>query len=125
MIEFDLDQDEGILTIRPDGPLSSSDFKALSKAVDSYVVANGALTGVMIVAESFPGWEDLAGLLSHLRFVRDSHQDVSRVAAVTDSKALSILPRIIDHFVSAKVRHFGFQDQAAALTWLRSELTAG
>ncbi len=123
MIDYQLDYAEGILQIRPHGRLRESDFAMLGEAVDAYIVEHGALTGILIRIENFPRWQDLGALLSHLRFIRDAQQHVSRVAAVTDLAALAIVPGIMDHFVSAEVRRFGSTDEAAALAWLRSELT--
>jgi hypothetical protein len=102
--------------------LESDDFAELGRVVDAYISKAGALTGVMIYAESFPGWEDFGALISHFKFVKNNQGDVGKVAAVTDSQFLSIMPRIIDHFTSADVRHFDFADREAALEWLRSDL---
>jgi hypothetical protein len=115
-------RDEGILTLTPIGRLESDDFATLSRVVDAYVSEEGALTGVMIYAESFPGWEDFGALISHFKFVKNNQGDIGKVAAVTDSQFLSIMPKIIDHFVSADVRHFDYEDREAALEWLRSDL---
>ncbi len=122
MISHELLGDEGILILTPVGPLESDDFAALARVVDAYISKEGALTGVMIYAESFPGWEDFGALISHFRFVKNNVGDIGKVAAVTDSQFLSIMPKIIDHFVSADVRHFDFKDRDAALEWLRSDL---
>ena len=118
MLDFEVLEDSGVLIIRPEGPLEQSDFERLGEAVDEYIVAEGALNGVMIDVESFPGWEDFAALISHVRFVRDNNADIDRVAAVTDSKFLTIMPKIVDRFVSAEVRHFDYADREAALAWL-------
>lgn len=123
MIDYELNAADGILTITPKARLSTADFDALSAAVDEYIVEHGALTGIMICIESFPGWEDFGALISHLKFVRSAQQDVNRVAAVTDSAALSLVPKIGNHFVSAEVRHFDSKQQDDALAWLRSELS--
>jgi len=122
VISYELRRQEGILIIRPEGPLTSDDFEALGREVDEYIAHEGALTGLMVCAESFPGWKDFAGLVSHLKFVRNNHQDIDKVAAVTDNKALSIVPQIIDLFISAQVLHFAYHDRDAALAWLQSEL---
>ena len=122
MVSYELIRDKGILVIMPEGPLQSDDFEALGKAVDDYIVSEGALTGVMISAERFPGWEDLSGFLSHMRFVKENNRDIDKVAAVTDSAFLSIMPRVVDYFVSADVRHFAYSDREAAMDWLSSGL---
>ena len=107
-----------ILGITPEGRLEAEDFARLAQEVDPYLEEHGQLKGLMIETESFPGWQDFAALLSHLRFVRAHHEKVRRVAAVTDSRFLSILPQVASHFVKAEVRHFPYQDRQIALDWL-------
>lgn len=119
MISYELLRDEGILIVSPHGRLESADFTRLAQEVDPYIQEKGKLAGLMICAESFPGWEDLGALISHLKFVKDHHRHITKVAAVTDSAFLSIMPRVVDHFVSAEVRHFDYRDEEAALAWLR------
>lgn len=123
MISHELRREEGILIFTPQGPLKSQDFETLADIVDDYISAEGALTGVMIYVESFPGWEDFGALISHFKFVKNNHGDIEKIAAVTDTQILSVMPKIIDHFVSADVRHFDYEDQEAALEWLRSDLS--
>lgn len=119
MLIHELLKDEGILIIRPQAALEAADFEALAKEVDPYIEAHGKLQGLVIEAESFPGWSDFAALLSHFRFVRDHHRFISRVAAVSDSPLLSVGPRIASHFISAELRHFEFSAREQALAWVR------
>ena len=44
----------------PEGPLESADFQRLAEEVDPYIKEKGKLHGLMIYAEWFPGWKDLA-----------------------------------------------------------------
>ena len=74
----------------------------------------------MIYAESFPGWENFGALVSHLKFVADHHKHIDRIAAVTNSSFLRIMPRIADYFVPAKVKHFDFEEKHQALDWLET-----
>lgn len=122
MVSYELIRDKGILVIMPEGPLRTEDFEALGQAVDDYIVSEGALNGVMISAEKFPGWEDFSGFLSHVRFVKDNNRDIDKVAAVTDSAFLSIMPRVVAYFVTADVRHFAYGQREEAMAWLSSEL---
>ena len=73
----------------------------------------------MIDAESFPGWRDFAALLAHMKFVKDHHRNIEKIAAVSDSSFLAIAPKIASHFVRADVRHFRHSQREEALTWLR------
>lgn len=118
MLKYELLRAEGVLIVTPEGPLKSADFEQMAAVVDPYIEEKGKLQGLMIYAESFPGWADFAALLSHLRFVRDHHRRIERIAAVGDSAVLSIFPRIASHFVSAKVQHFVFAERDAALRWV-------
>ena len=119
MLTHELLKDAGILIVKPQGALEAGDFEALAKEVDPYIEAHGTLRGLVIEAESFPGWSDFAALLSHFRFVRDHHRSIARVAAVSDSPLLTVGPRIASHFVAAEVRHFNFADREQALAWVR------
>jgi hypothetical protein len=74
----------------------------------------------MIVAERFPGWESFAALVTHIRFVRHHESRIRRIAVVTDSPLLELLPALAQHFVSADVRRFSFDQRAAAFDWLSS-----
>src|SRR5512134_804984 len=119
MLTHELLKDEGILILRPQAALEAADFEALVKEVDPYIEAHGRLRGLLIEAESFPGWQDFAALLSHFRFIRDHHRFIARVAAVSDSPLLSFGPHIASHFVAAEVRHFNIADREQALDWVR------
>lgn len=119
MLVHELLPDEGILLVRPQGPIQAGDFESVAKVVDPYIEQNGKLRGVMVEARSFPGWDNFAALLSHLCFVRDHHRFIAKVAAVSDSAILSIAPQIAKHFVEAEFRHFNADDREAALAWLR------
>lgn len=121
MIKFELMRDQGILILSPDGPLEKADFDRLAGEVDPFIAANGKLNGVMLVAKAFPGWENLGAFVSHLKFVKDHHEKVERVAAVTDSGFIKVMPHIAQHFVAAEVRQFPFDQRAEALAWLETK----
>ena len=119
MLNYNLRKDEGIIILTPTGALEASDFEAVARAIDPYIEARGDLRGVMIDAEAFPGWNDFGAFISHMRFIRDHHRHIRKVAAVSDSAFLTIAPRIATHFVNAEVRHFERADRETALAWLR------
>ena len=119
MIDAKLMRNEGILVVSPQDRLQRNDFERLRLLVDPYIEEHGNLKGLLIDAEVFPGWEDFSGLLSHLRFARNYHEKIERVAAVTDNGFLAILPRVADHFAGAKVRHFAYHERDRALAWLQ------
>jgi hypothetical protein len=118
VIQHDLDEANGILMLEPEGHLSAADFAELTRVVDQYLYAHGRLNGLLIEAASFPGWEDFTALVSHLRFIRDHHRKIRRIAVVTDSKVLTLGPKLASHFVSAEVQTFPGAQRAVALQWL-------
>ena len=119
MLAHELLRKEGILLLRPQGPIQAGDFEVIAKVVDPYIEQTSGLNGVMIEAPSFPGWDSFAALMSHLRFVRDHHRFIAKIAAVSDNAVLSIAPHIAKHFVKAEFRHFNANERQAALAWLR------
>lgn len=119
MLKHELRKDEGILIVRPEQPLSSDDFEFIAVDVDAHIAAHGALNGLMIHARRFPGWEDLWAVISHLKFVREHHRNIRRVAVVSDSAILQFAPKIAAHFVSAEISQFPFDAEEEALAWLR------
>lgn len=121
MLEINLDKDAGIVTIIPSASLSKADFSILASKVDPYIEEAGKLNGLLIQVESFPGWEDFAALISHLKFVREHHKKIDKVATVSDSGIVSIMPKIVDHFVGAKVKYFPYKNLDEAISWVSSQ----
>jgi hypothetical protein len=120
-LEFRLQRDTGILVLKPHGELQAADFARVAAEVDPYLAAQGHLAGVIVVAETFPGWDNFAAMASHFRFVREHVRKVRRVALVTSSRFLAALPHLAALFVSAEVRHFPMTEQASALAWVSGE----
>ncbi len=118
MIDFTLDPQTAVLTIRPQSALEKSDFTALAEAVDPQIDEHGDLAGLIIDAAHFPGWDGFGALVTHLRFVRDHHQHVKKIAVVTDSHLGDAAERIASHFVAADIKHFPAGDIDAAKAWI-------
>jgi hypothetical protein len=118
MLSHELLRDKGILLVRPQGLIQAGDFETIARLVDPYIEQTGGLRGIMVEASSFPGWDSFGALISHLKFVRNHHQLVAKIAAVSDSAVLTLAPQIAKHFVKAEFRHFNANDSEAALAWL-------
>jgi hypothetical protein len=118
MLAHQLSRDTGVLTLAPSGPLTAADFASVAAEVDPWIAAHGDLRGVLIHAKAFPGWQDFAGFLGHLGFVRDHVHKIRRVAIASDSTFLTLAPQVAKHFVHAEVRHFGYAECDAAAEWL-------
>ena len=119
MLNHELRQDDGVLVLHPEGPLEAADFTTLASHVDAYLERHGTLRGVLIRAKSFPGWKDFGALLAHLKFVREHHQRIEKIAVVADGAFANIMPNIASHFVHAQVQHFDLTREDAAWDWLR------
>jgi tRNA U38,U39,U40 pseudouridine synthase TruA len=117
-LSFELIEDEGVLILQPKGELEAADFERLSTEVDAYIDKAGELNGLMIVAEHFPGWDDFSALSAHVRFVKDHHRKIRRVAVVTNDRLVSAMPRIASRFVDAKIRAFQMTERDEALLWV-------
>jgi len=107
----------GVLIVEPRGRLRREDFDALASIVDPWIEAHGELRGLVVHAREFPGWENLGAAIRHLRFVRDHHRRVRRVAFCAGGALAAVLPRLAEHFVTAEVRHFDPADLDRAVAW--------
>jgi hypothetical protein len=123
VIEVELDETDGVAVVRPETMrgLSESDFTHLTNHIDHYLEEHDALQGLVIVAKSFPGWEDFKAFTSHLTFIKDHHRAIRKIALVSDDFLLSTAPYLADHFVKAKIRHFPSANVEAAKAWAALE----
>jgi stage II sporulation SpoAA-like protein len=120
MIHFELLREQSILVITPGGPLEKTDFERLAREIDPLIASKGRLAGIMVRAKSFPSWSSFDAFISHLKFIAAHHRQIERIAVVTDSGLLKIMPRVAELFVQPKVRHFGFEEKDRALAWLET-----
>ena len=74
----------------------------------------------MIYTKSFPGWRSFGAFVSHLKFVVDHHRQIERIAAVTQSQFLKIMPHIANQLVHPEIKHFDFGEREQALAWLET-----
>ena|SRR5689334_5670831 len=120
MIESSLDTARSILYLRPKSALKEEDFIELGKTVDPYIQSNGDLAGIIVEAAGFPGWDSLGAMAAHLRFVRDHHKRIRKIAVVTDASLGSLAEKLGAHFVSATIKHFPAGSIPAAQQWIMS-----
>lgn len=118
MLNIELDETAGIAIVRPEGALSVNDFDAITQKIDPYLDMHGELAGLIISTESFPGWESFASFIKHVKFVKGHHKKLSHVALVTDSEMGNLAENIASHFVSAKIKHFPFEQIDEAKEWI-------
>jgi hypothetical protein len=118
MIEANLDTANGVLYVRPKGKLEEADFARLAKTADPFIESSGGLRGLVIEAQAFPGWDSFGALLAHLRFIRDHHKHIRKLAVVTDSPMGEVAEKLASHFVAAQIRHFASGEMDAARKWI-------
>jgi hypothetical protein len=54
-----------------------------------------------------------------MKFVKEHHKKVSRIAFVTNSPIGSIAEKIANHFVNAEIKNFPFGDLEASKKWIQ------
>ena len=125
MLEHRLDTTRSILFLRPRSALERADFEALAIEVDPYIESRGGLTGIVLEAEGFPGWESLGAMAAHFRFVRDHHRHIRRIAVVTDSAMGNVAEKLASHFVAAEIKRFPEGQTKAAEDWVTGAQSEG
>ena len=120
MISVDTVRDKKILLITPQGPLTRADFQTIANEFERAVASTGKLTGLLIKTRSFPGWETFEAITAHLKFIAAHHRSIERVAVVTESRFLRVIPRLARYFVHPTIRVFAFEETEKALGWLEN-----
>ena len=118
MLNVNLDEKLGIVTLEPDTKLSKDDFIGAAKIVDPYIEKFGKLNGLIIHVKSFPGWDSFGALIKHLKFVKEHHKKVACIAFVTDSPIGGFAEHVASHFISAEIKHFSFEHLDDARMWI-------
>ena len=121
-IDQKLDKQAGVVQIEISAPIASINMEALAHTVDSFIEDNGNLKGLVIHSKHFPGWEDLGSMLRHIKFVKNHHEKVDRVALVVDSALMDVAQAIGKHFLKAEVRHFHYDQLDEANKWVREKV---
>jgi stage II sporulation SpoAA-like protein len=123
MLSVEIDEINGVAILEPDGPLSKNDFVVAAKVIDAYIEKTDQLKGLIIHTESFPGWGSFAALSSHLKFVKEHHKKISRVAFSTDSVVGNFAEVVASHFVNAEIKLFSYQELEQAKSWVVGDVT--
>ncbi len=118
MIDYNLDSSTGILHLQPRSALEQADFERLAKEVDPFIAEKGDLAGLIVETPEFPGWSSFGAFAAHLRFVKDHHRHVRKIALVTDSPLGDVAEHLVSHFVSAEIRQFPASDLESARNWI-------
>jgi len=109
--------ESGVIVVEVRQALRAQDFDSLAFTADAWIEAHGDLQGLVIHTREFPGWENLASFLRHMRFIHDHHRKVKRIALAADTKLASLAPRIGELLIQAEVKSFGYDELDAAIEW--------
>lgn len=77
MLNVQLDEANGIVTLVPEGPLEKGDFESAARQIDPLIEKPGTLNGLIVHVEHFPGWDSFGALVSHLTFVKGHHRTIA------------------------------------------------
>jgi hypothetical protein len=117
MIEFHPSLEEGWGEALIHGKIEEGDFEKFGPVADDMIADQGALSGLVLNATEFTGWENLHALLNHLKFVKNHHRFIKRVALVGNRQWQEAAPKLVGVFVKAEIRFFAEEDSEAARRW--------
>jgi hypothetical protein len=112
--------ENGILVLKPQGPLRREDFDHLAATVDPWLEVHHQLRGLVICFKHFPGWEDFGSFIEHFQFVKSHHRKVRKIALVVDGEIADLLSKFASHFVESEIKHFPFPQLEKAKEWAGS-----
>ena len=118
MLSVKIDKQNRIAVFEPQGALSQEDFESASTIIDPYIAKHGKLEGLIVHTKSFPGWDSFGTLIFHLRFAKDHHKKITRLAIATDSQIGNFAKMIGSHFVSAEIMNFSYEELEQAKKWV-------
>lgn len=108
---------ENVLTVQINQSLSKDMISKLRGEIDEFINQHDHVPNLVISCKTAPRWNSLGAFADHLDVVHDHHKLIKKVALVSDSAVFSILQKLVDHFVGAKLRHFKEEDLAKAVEW--------
>jgi hypothetical protein len=119
MLNHELRRDDGVLVLKPEGPLAAADIKTSASHFDANPEQRGTLRGLLIYEKALRACNDLGALLARLQFIKQHHRQIEKVAVVADGGFATVIPFIASHFIQAHVKHFDqTHDENAAWDWL-------
>ena len=97
--------------------LYADDFQQIAPKVDSFISQLGKIR-LLIDVSNFNGWSNAAALLSHIRFVKDHHQKVERIAVVGARNWQHWVIGVVRMILHPEVRAYDRSQQSEALRWI-------
>jgi len=122
VIEKLIESEGRIVGFRAVGKITKEDYRRLSEEVAAVVDREGAL-GLLIDLERFEG-ESPRAWAADLKFGKDFHREIARMAIVGDRSWERLLAAAADPFYARESRYFHTADREAAWAWLREGVGA-
>ena len=110
-------KDENVLIVQINQSLSRDMIAMLRGEIDGFINEHDYVPNLVISSRTAPHWDSLRAFADHLDMVHDHHKLIKKVALVSDSAVFSVLPKLVDYFVGAKLRHFKEDDFTKAVAW--------
>jgi hypothetical protein len=121
MIGFDIQDNGHIIRAVPHGKITETDIAdRIGPQVDELLRRKGRLNGVLVDARDFEGWADFAAFAAHVKFIRDHHEMVDRIAIVNSGENRDFLTRLFDMVPDISFRFFSEKEENKARRWLES-----
>jgi hypothetical protein len=109
--------EQGVVVVDIDQPLRREDIDAIATQVDRWLADHADLPGLVLHARGLPGWENISGLLRHLRFVAGHQGRIERLALVVDAPGLDVAARVAGTVLHPDIRHFPAAAMDGAISW--------
>ena len=123
MLNITTDINDALAILEPKGKLSEDDFIVARQYIDPLIEKVGSLKGIIIYTEEFPYWDSFGAFVKHLKFIKEHHKKVQKVAFVTNSSVIDFIEPLSKHFVQSEIRHFKFNELDQAKLWMKEEST--
>ncbi|MGJ0486279.1 MAG: STAS/SEC14 domain-containing protein [Methylomicrobium sp.] len=120
MLKVHVDPSTQTVLLEPEGPLSPQEFEYLAQRVDPLIKESGDLNGVLVHARQFPGWDSWAAFMAHLRFIKQHHRQVKKVALSTNSPWGRWAAQLASHWLAPQIKIFPYEELAQAQRWIES-----
>jgi hypothetical protein len=117
MLSIEIKERKNIVIVTPDGAISATDIDNMAAEINGYINDHDRVPNIVIHTKSIPYWSSFKSVEKHLKFVKNHHEIVSKVAIVSDSKLLWLAKTIVDRFTGAKVRRFTEEAFDDAVAW--------
>ena len=121
MLNIEIKDRANIVIVTPDGAITAADIDRMTEEINNYINNHDRVPNLVIHTMSIPYWSNFKAMEKHLKFVKNHHQIVKKVAIVSDSKLLWLAKTIVDRFTGANVRRFTVEALDDAVAWAEIE----